>query len=118
MAPIAMVRTATTTRSDGVKERREPHHKLAEVKVLVSKLGVASFSKTGLDGGRAMGLTSNEMLQVIASLTRVMFYKSMTSHCDENVWQDVYHAPTPNQKNAYIKVILKPNAPVIQFKEK
>jgi len=65
-----------------------------------------------------MGLTSAEMLAVIAFLTRRNFYKSMTTYADYRVWQDVYHAPTPVGKEAYIKITLRDSAPVIQFKEK
>jgi len=65
-----------------------------------------------------MGLTSAEMLGVIASLTRSDFYKSMTTYADHRVWQDVYHAATLARKDAYIKVTMRSTAPVIQFKEK
>jgi len=65
-----------------------------------------------------MGLTSAEMLGVIASLSRRNFYKSMTTYADNRVWQDVYHAATPIKKDAYIKITLRDEAPVIQFKEK
>ena len=65
-----------------------------------------------------MGLTSAEMLAVIASLSRRDFYKSMTTFSDHRVWQDVYHATTPVRKEAYIKITLRDAAPVIQFKEK
>ncbi|MGW8160341.1 MAG: type II toxin-antitoxin system MqsR family toxin [Desulfoprunum sp.] len=47
-----------------------------------------------------------------------MFYKSMTTIHDATLWQDVYHAPCPNGKTAYIKVTLREGAVVIQFKEK
>lgn len=99
-------------------EKRRPHHDLAQVKLSVAKLGSASFSKTALDGGRAMGLTSGEMLGVIALLGPRNFYKSMTTHADSRVWQDVYHATTPVRREAYIKITLRDAAPVIQFKEK
>jgi len=65
-----------------------------------------------------MGLTSAEMVAVIAALARRHFYKSMTTYADHRVWQDVYHAPTPVRKDAYIKITLRDAAPVIQFKEK
>ena len=39
-----------------------------------------------------MGLTTAEMLAVIAALSRREFYKSMTTYADHRVWQDVYHA--------------------------
>lgn len=65
-----------------------------------------------------MGLTSAEMLAVIASLSRRQFYKSMTTYADHRVWQDVYHAATPIRKEAYIKITMRDAAPVIQFKER
>ena len=82
------------------------------------RLGAAAFTKSALDGGRDMGLTTGEMLAVVAALTRRSFYKSMTTHADHRIWQDVYHAPTPVRKEAYIKITLRSAAPVIQFKEK
>jgi len=99
-------------------EKRVPHYDLARIQARVARLGVAAFTKTALDGGRAMGLTSVEMLAVIAGLTRRSFYKSMTSYADHRVWQDVYHAPTPVRKDAYIKVTLRDTTLVIQFKER
>ncbi|HVB88949.1 MAG TPA: type II toxin-antitoxin system MqsR family toxin [Beijerinckiaceae bacterium] len=65
-----------------------------------------------------MGLTTAEMLAVIAAMSRHNFYKAMTTFADHCVWQDVYHAPTPVRRDAYIKITLRTNAPVIQFKEK
>lgn len=65
-----------------------------------------------------MGLTSFEMLAIVGGLHHSMFYKSMTTYSDHRIWQDVYHAPTPDGQTAYIKVTLRGNAPVIQFKEK
>jgi motility quorum-sensing regulator/GCU-specific mRNA interferase toxin len=99
-------------------EKRTPHYDLATVRAQVQRLGAAAFTKTALDGGRALGLTSKEMLAVIASLSRADFYKSMTSLADHRMWQDVYHAMTPFGKEAYIKITLHGAVPVIQFKEK
>jgi motility quorum-sensing regulator/GCU-specific mRNA interferase toxin len=99
-------------------EKRRPHYDLARIQADVARLGVAAFTKSALDGGRAMGLTTTEMLQVVASMRRQDFYKSMTTLADHRVWQDVYHAPTPVRKDAYIKVTMRDAAPVIQFKEK
>lgn len=42
----------------------------------------------------------------------------MTTHADHKTWQDVYHADTPAGKKAYIKITMRDEAPVIQFKEK
>jgi motility quorum-sensing regulator/GCU-specific mRNA interferase toxin len=98
-------------------EKRTPHYDLARVQADVARVGAAAFTKTALDGGRMMGLTTAEMLAVIASLSRSDFYKSMTAYADHRVWQDVYYAATPVRKDAYIKITLREAAPVIQFKE-
>lgn len=99
-------------------EKRTPHYDLALIKAAVERLGAAAFTKTAMDGGRGMGLTTADMLAVVASLTRREFYKSMTTYANHQAWQDVYHAKTPVKKDAYIKITLHGNRPVIQFKEK
>jgi motility quorum-sensing regulator / GCU-specific mRNA interferase toxin len=66
-------------------EKRFPHYELARVQANVARLGAAAFTKTALDGGRTMGLTTAEMLAVIASLSRREFYKSMTTFSDHRV---------------------------------
>ena len=43
-------------------KKRTPHHDLAHVQAAVARLGAAAFTKTALDGGRMMGLTSVETL--------------------------------------------------------
>jgi motility quorum-sensing regulator/GCU-specific mRNA interferase toxin len=102
-------------------EKRRPHYDLARIRADVARLGPAAFTKTALDGGRAMGLTSAKMLAVIASLTGRNFYKSMTSYADPRVWQDVYYAilrRNADPEGRYIKITLRETAPVIQFKER
>jgi motility quorum-sensing regulator/GCU-specific mRNA interferase toxin len=55
---------------------------LAQVQAVVARIGAAAFTKTALDGGRALGLTTSEMLAVVAELSRRDFYKSMTTVTD------------------------------------
>jgi len=70
-------------------------------------------------GAAAMGLLVEEACQVVCRLSRAMFYKSMTTHANNRVWQDVYHAPCGNGKAAYVKLTLTAGGKVvIQFKEK
>jgi motility quorum-sensing regulator/GCU-specific mRNA interferase toxin len=54
-------------------EKRAPHYDLSWVQSEVAKAGVAAFTKTALDGGRLMGLTTAEMLVVVASLRGEIF---------------------------------------------
>lgn len=65
-----------------------------------------------------MGLSESEAIAVVLGLGSGMLFKSMTTHADSTVWQDVYHSPCPNTKVAYIKLALRGGAVVIQFKEK
>jgi motility quorum-sensing regulator/GCU-specific mRNA interferase toxin len=98
-------------------EKRTAHYDLLAVIAIVRARGAAAFTKTALDGGRLMGLTLSEMIQVVCKLTPRRLYKSMTTHRDSRVWQDVYHADTPAGK-AYVKLTLRTDgAPVIQFTE-
>ena len=101
-------------------EKAKAHYPLAEVQADVGRREAAAFTRTALGNGRAMGLTVGEMVEVMRALERGNFYKSMTTHADHKVWQDVYHAMTPAGKEAYIKImdIGAGLPPVIQFKEK
>jgi motility quorum-sensing regulator/GCU-specific mRNA interferase toxin len=60
------------------------------------------------------------MRQVVQSLTRADFYKSMTTHDDHQLWQDVYHGKTLDDVTVYIKItgFSDGRPPVIQFKAK
>lgn len=101
-------------------EKAKAHYPLAEIKAEVARRDAAAFTRTALSNGRAMALTVGQMVNVVCSLGRGNFYKSMTTHADHTIWQDVYHAMTPVGKEAYIKVTGRSGGlpPVIQFKEK
>ena len=45
-------------------------------------------------GAAALGFGLNEVVATIQSMQRKHFYKSMTSHADHRLWQDVYHVPS------------------------
>jgi len=98
-------------------EKRKPHYQLSLVIELVKARGIASFTKTAIDGGRQMGFTSSEMIGIVCGLKSQWLYKSMTTYANPTIWQDVYHAPSA-RGIVYIKVTLRENgAIVIQFKE-
>jgi motility quorum-sensing regulator / GCU-specific mRNA interferase toxin len=98
-------------------EKKVAHYDLTAIIALVRHRRAGAFTKTAMDGGRRMGLTLSDMVEVVCALTPKALYKSMTTYGDGQVWQDVYHASTPAGK-AYIKVTLRnEGALVIQFKE-
>ena len=99
-------------------EKRRCHYSLHDIKALIISRGADSFTLTALTNARLMGLSAAQAVAVINTLTPAMFYKSMTTHFNSSVWQDVYHAPTPVGRIAYIKLTLQDGVVVIQFKEK
>lgn len=99
-------------------EKRKPHYRLVEIQAIVAKAGMNAFTQTARANSLLMGLTDKQTLAVMASLAAPMFFKSMTTERDSRAWQDVYHAPCPNDKTAYIKLTRQAGTVVIQFKEK
>jgi motility quorum-sensing regulator/GCU-specific mRNA interferase toxin len=99
-------------------EKRKPHYPLAAILARVADHGNKVFTATALDGGLEMGLEEREMREVVCRLTARNLFKSMTTHRDATIWQDVYHAMTPVGLMAYIKITgyTDGRPPVIQFK--
>jgi len=98
-------------------EKHKAHYDLEAIKSVVLTRGLDAFTETALRGLDTMGLNEAEGLSVVLGLQRGMLFKSMTTNRDHQVWQDVYHAPCPNGKTAYIKLTIQTGSVVIQFKE-
>lgn len=99
-------------------EKRKAHHDLEAIKCIVREMGMDAFTRTAQENARLMGLNAQAALEVVLGLRSAMLFKSMTTHADNTLWQDVYHAPCDNGKTAYIKLTRRAGAVVIQFKEK
>jgi motility quorum-sensing regulator/GCU-specific mRNA interferase toxin len=56
------------------------------------------------------------MAGVVTALTPKDFYKSMTTHADHRIWQDVYRTATPLGE-VYLKLIVLDDVPIVSFKE-
>ncbi len=67
-------------------EKRTPHSKLAVVKTMVAALSPRDF------------------------------YKSMTTHADHRIWQDVYRPKTP-AGDVYLKLTVIDDVLIVSFKE-
>ncbi|OTP72735.1 Toxin mRNA interferase YgiU [Caballeronia sordidicola] len=63
-----------------------------------------------------MGFDFNDMIEVIRALAPKDFYKSMTTHADHRVWQDVYQ-PTTSAGPVYLKLTVIDDVLVVSFKE-
>ena len=96
-------------------EKRTPHCKLAVVKTLVAA-GKVRATVSALAGGAALGFSFEEIVAAVAALAPGDFYKSMTTHADHRVWQDVYRPRTPAGE-VYLKLTVIDDVPIVSFKE-
>jgi motility quorum-sensing regulator/GCU-specific mRNA interferase toxin len=96
-------------------EKRTPHCKLAVVKAMV-EAGKVRTTISALAGGAALGFGFEEIVGVVAALKSKDFYKSMTTHVDHRVWQDVYRPETPAGE-VYLKLTVLDDVLIVSFKE-
>ncbi len=96
-------------------EKRTPHCKLTVVKVLV-EAGKVRTTHAARVGANELGLALSNMLDVVMALTPVDFYKSMTTHADHTVWQDVYR-PSTQAGDVYLKLTVIDDVLIVSFKE-
>ncbi len=96
-------------------EKGTPHCKLPVVKALIDAGHIrATFS--ALSGGAALGLDFEGMVSVVKALTPQDFYKSMTTHADHRIWQDVYR-PVTVVGEVYLKLTVIDDVLIVSFKE-
>jgi motility quorum-sensing regulator/GCU-specific mRNA interferase toxin len=96
-------------------EKSTPHQSLSVVKALVEASKVRS-TFSALAGAAALGLDFDAMLAVLLALRPADFYKSMTTHADHRVWQDVYR-PTTSAGKVYLKLTVVEDVLIVSFKE-
>jgi motility quorum-sensing regulator/GCU-specific mRNA interferase toxin len=96
-------------------EKLTPHCKLTLVKALVVA-GEVSATRSAREGATALGLNLSDMLTVVMALAPADFYKSMTTHADHTVWQDVYR-PRTQAGDVYLKLTVMDGVLIVSFKE-
>lgn len=96
-------------------EKRTPHCKLTVVKSLVAA-GKVRATVSALSGGAALGFGFEEIVDIVAALTPQDFYKSMTTHADHRIWQDVYR-PNTVAGDVYLKLTVIDDVLIVSFKE-
>ena len=74
-------------------EKSTPHCKLPVVKGLI-EAGKVRATMSALAGGAALGFDFDGIVDVVMALAPGDFYKSMTTHADHRIWQDVYRPMT------------------------
>jgi motility quorum-sensing regulator/GCU-specific mRNA interferase toxin len=98
-----------------VVEKRSPHCPLSVVKALIGA-GKVRSTFSALAGGAALGFDFQGIIAVVLALTPDDFYKSMTTHADHRIWQDVYWPATPSG-NVYVKLTVLDDVLIVSFKE-
>jgi motility quorum-sensing regulator / GCU-specific mRNA interferase toxin len=96
-------------------EKSTPHCKLPLVKALV-ETGKVRMTHAAKRGATELGLGLSDMLDVVMALTPTDFYKSMTTHTDHTVWQDVYR-PSTKMGDVYLKLTVMDDVLIVSFKE-
>lgn len=96
-------------------EKRIPHCPLTTVKQLVAA-GRIRITASAVIGGELLGFDRVAIIDVVKGLTPRDFYKSMTTHADHRIWQDVYH-PATIAGSVYLKLTVMEDVLVVSFKE-
>ncbi len=96
-------------------EKRRPHSKLSIVKTLILA-GRVSMTQSAVIGGRLLGFDEEGIVATVLALTPADFYKSMTTHADHRIWQDVYRPTTP-LGDVYLKLTVIDDLLIVSFKE-
>jgi motility quorum-sensing regulator/GCU-specific mRNA interferase toxin len=78
--------------------------------------GKVRTTRGAREGAVALGLDFDGMLAVVMGLTKADFHKSMTTHADHRVWQDVYRPVTPAGE-VYLKLTVIDEVLIVSFKE-
>ena len=97
-------------------DKRTPHCKLTTARALVSA-GRVTATNSATSSARLLGMDLQGMCDVVQSLTKADFYKSMTTRQDHTVWQDVYRGKTGDGLPLYVKLTVIDSVLIVSFKE-
>jgi hypothetical protein len=85
--------------------RRRPHYALNAVKAAFADAARLNRTMTAAEGAEELDIDEQAVVDVIAGLTVRDFDKSMPSHANPDVWQDVYK-PMVEGRELYVKFTL------------
>jgi motility quorum-sensing regulator / GCU-specific mRNA interferase toxin len=102
----------------GVMEKRGPHYDLGAILAAFANPATLNRSFVSKQGATALGMDDAAVVAIIQTLKIADFEKSMTSHTDHKVWQDVYR-PKTGGRELYVKFTLDSRHALflISFKE-
>jgi motility quorum-sensing regulator/GCU-specific mRNA interferase toxin len=96
-------------------KKHTAHYKLPLVKAMI-EAGKVRTTMMAREGAASLGFDFDGMLAVVMALTVDDFYKSMTTHADHRVWQDVYR-PGTTAGQVYLKLTVVDDVLIVSFKE-
>lgn len=97
-------------------EKGTPHCKLHIAQALVAA-GAVRATASAYHGARELGIEDLAgMCAVVLGLTPADFHKSMTTHADHTIWQDVYR-PRTHAGDVYLKLTVIDDVLIVSFKE-
>lgn len=80
--------------------------------------GKVRATASAYNGARELGINDLAgMCTIVLALTPADFYKSMTTHADHRVWQDVYQTKTASGAEVYLKLTVIDDVLIVSFKE-
>lgn len=79
------------------------------------EVGKVRTTKSALECGAALGFDLDGIVRVVMALSAKDFHKSMTTHADHRVWQDVYRPTTPHGE-IYLKLTVIDDVLIVSFK--
>lgn len=102
-----------------IKELKEPAYNLDTIKTIFKQVSQLNMTYSAMQGQYKLGFSDEEVIEVVQSLTRTDFYKSILSnHIDFAEWQDVYR-PIFKGIDLYVKFQMnKKGHMIISFKER
>jgi len=100
-------------------EKRRPTYDLDAIKMAMGSVETLAITTSALRDAVALGFDRSGITNVIGTMTRKMFVKSMTTFADHRVWQDVYYVPA-RELMLYVKfqADVVTEFTVMSFKEK
>src|SRR4051794_22922153 len=88
-----------------MSRRRQAHYPLKAIKAAFSDPTRMNRTMTAAEGAEDLGMDELAVIDVVASLTRRDFEKSMPSDVNPEIWQDVYK-PIIDGREVYVKFTL------------
>lgn len=100
-------------------EKRKPTYDIEAIKATFSSVERLNVTGSALRGATSLGFGRSDIVSIIQTIERRHFHKSMTSHRDHRIWQDVYYVPS-REGVLYVKFVADAVTEfmLLSFKEK